>query len=179
MRSGSVIGVAAMLAATCAAAADVQTTADPQADLARYRTYVFLEGEPGAKGGSTDKLARDRLQRMIATRLGTKGYAPAKKGETADLGVHYSGHVVPKQRVLVVGRPGPYDYNWGRSEIGGVDTLDYREGTLFVDLVDLGKNQLLWRARISEAFTAGYSEDNWKKVDKALVQAFEKVPARR
>lgn len=48
-----------------------------------------------------------------------------------------------------------------------------------MDLVDLGKNQLLWRARISDVFSAGYSEDNWKKVDRALVEAFKNVPQRR
>ncbi len=170
---------AAMLLPVRAAAAEVQTTADPQADLSRYGTFVFLEADPGAPGAITDKLARDRLRHMIGIRLGTKGYAPAKKGETAELGVHYSGQVVPKQRALMVGRPGPYDYSWGRADIGGYDTTAYREGTLFVDLVDLGKSHLLWRARISDVFSAGYSEENWKKVDRALVEAFKSVPQRR
>jgi hypothetical protein len=57
--------------------------------------------------------------------------------------------------------------------------VDYRQGTLFVDLVDLAKRRLLWRTRISEALSAGYSEDNWKKIDRALGEAFEGLPARR
>ena len=130
---------------------------DPQADYLRYRTYVFLEGGPKTEGAITDKLVNDRLRHMIAVRLGARGYAPAASGQPADLGVHYSGKVVPKQSVLMVGRPGPYDYSWGRTEIGGYDTMDYREGTLYIDLVDLATNRLLWRARISEAFSAGYS----------------------
>ena len=171
--------VAAMLLPACATAAEVQTTVDPQADLSRYATFVFLEADPGSPGAITDKLARNRLRHMLEIRMGTKGYAPAKKGETADLGVHYSGQVVPKQRTLMVGRSGYYDYSWGRTEIGGYDTTTYREGTLFVDIVDLSKNQLLWRARISDAFSAGYSDDNLKKVDRALVEAFKSVPQRK
>jgi hypothetical protein len=48
--AGNVLAAAAMLLAACATAAEVQTTVDPQADLSRYRTFVFLEGDPGAPG---------------------------------------------------------------------------------------------------------------------------------
>ncbi|MNC87462.1 hypothetical protein D3C83_31900 [compost metagenome] len=79
----------------------------------------------------------------------------------------------------MTGRPGPYSYNWGRTELGGQDTFDYREGTLIVDLVDLSGNRLLWRTRIQQALTASYSEENWKKVDRALGEAFRKLPQSR
>jgi hypothetical protein len=162
-----------------AAAADVRTTVDSQADLGKYGTFTFLESAPKEKGAITDARVNSRLRYMIATHLGKRGYQPAPPGQAGDLGVHFTGHVEPKQRVLMTGRPGPYSYNWGRSELGGTDTFDYREGTLIVDLVDLAKGQLLWRTRIQEAFSAGYSEENWKKVDRALADAFGKLPSRR
>ena len=170
---------AAALLAACAAPPGIQTTLDPQADISRYRTFVFLEGGPKTEGAITDKRVNDRLRHMIAVRLGARGYVPAASGQPADLGVHYAGKVVPKQSVLMVGRPGPYDYSWGRTELGGYDTMDYREGTLYIDLVELATNRLVWRSRISEAFSAGYCEDNWKKLESALEQAFEKLPTRR
>jgi hypothetical protein len=177
--AGSFLIAAAMLLASCAAPPKVQTTADPQADLSRYRTFAFLDSDPKAAGGITDKLANDRLRRMISSQLGTRGYVPVASAGTADLGVHYSGRVAEKQSVLMVGRPGPYDYSWGRTELGGYSTMDYREGALFIDIVDLAKNQLLWRTQISEAFSAGYSDENWQKVDRALDEAFKNVPQRR
>ncbi len=170
---------AAALLAACAAPPGIQTTLDPQADISRYRTYAFLEGGPKTEGAITDKRVNDRLRHMIAVRLGASGYVPAASGQPADLGVHYAGKVVPKQSVLMVGRPGPYDYSWGRTELGGYDTLDYREGTLYIDLVELATSRLVWRSRVSEALSAGYSEDNWKKLESALEQAFEKLPTRR
>jgi hypothetical protein len=176
---GLLIG-AGLLLASCAATDDkVQTTVDPQMDLARYRTYAFLEAGPKTEGGIMDKRVHDRLRHMIAVRLGMRGYVPAAQGQPADLGVHFSGKVVPKQSVLMVGRPGPYDYSWGRTELGGYDTLSYREGTLYLDLVDLAQNRLVWRTRVTEALSAGYSEDNWKKIERALDDAFERVPQRR
>ena len=170
---------AAPLLAACAAPAGIQTTLDPQADISRYRTYAFLEGGPKTEGAITDKRVNERLRHIIAVRLGASGYVPAALGQPADLGVHYAGKVVPKQSVLMVGRPGPYDYSWGRTELGGYDTLDYREGTLYIDLVELATNRLVWRSRVSEALSVGYTEDNWKKLESALEQAFEKLPTRR
>lgn len=177
-RLSCVIMAAFLLMARVAGAADIRTTVDPQADLGKYRTFVFLQADPKDKGAITDKMALERLRGMIAAHLGKRGYQPVEPGKSADLGVHFSGHVVPKQSVLMTGRPGPYSYNWGRAELGGQDTFDYREGTLIVDLVDVSKNQLLWRTRIAEALTASYSEENWKKMDRALGESFKKLPAR-
>ncbi len=177
-RFACVIASAILLAAPVASAADVRTTVDPAADFSRYRTYTFLQSDPKEKGAITDAKARERLQSLIARQLNARGYKPAAPGQAGDLGVHFSGHAIAKQRVLMTGRPDPYSYGWGRAELGGQSTLDYREGTLFVDLVDLSKGQLLWRTRISEALTAGYSEENWKKADRALGEAFKKLPPR-
>ena len=175
------IAAAALVLVTAQAAwaADVRTTADPAADLTRYPTFTFLEPDPKAKGAIADKAVRERLRYMIAQHLNKRGYRPAPPGKTGELGVSFSGHAVAKQSVLMVGRASPYSYGWGSQEIGGTDTMDYREGNLVIDLVDLAKGQLLWRARITEALTAGYSEENWKKADKALAEAFAKLPARK
>ncbi len=167
-----------LLTAGAAFAADIQTRADPAADFAKYRTFTFFQPDPKEKGAITDPKVRERLQYMIARNLNARGYKPAAPGQTGDLGVHFSGHAVPKQRVLMTGRPGPYSYGWGHTELGGQSTYDYREGTLFVDLVDLSGSQLLWRARITEALTTGYSEENWKKAERALGEAFKKLPSR-
>ena len=138
-----------------------------------------MQGDPTDKGVIADKRVQERLRQMVGRQLMDKGYTPAAPKQEAQLGVNISGHVVPKQRVFVTGRPGPYDYNWGRTEIGGQTTQDYREGTIFVDVVDLAQGRLLWRAHITEAFTSGYSDENWKKADRAIAQAFKEFPARR
>jgi hypothetical protein len=180
MRSTFLVAAALALATSQAGwAADVKTAMDPGADLPRYGTFTFLEPDPKAKGAITDKQVRERLRYMIAVHLNSRGYKPAPPGKTGELGVHFSGHAQAKERALMTGRPGPYSYGWGHTEVGGYSTMDYREGNLVVDLVDLSKGQLLWRAQIQQALTAGYSEENWKKADKALAEAFKNLPARR
>jgi hypothetical protein len=178
MRGRLLFAAVLLVAAQGVSAADVKTTVDPSADLSRYPTFTFLQSDPKARGALNDPKVYDRLRYMIAVHLNSRGYRPAPPGKTGELGVHFSGSAAPKQSVLMVGRAGPYDYGWGNQELGGTDTLDAREGNVVVDLVDLAKGRLLWRARITEALTAGYSEENWKKAEKALAEAFAKLPAR-
>src|SRR5262245_9482078 len=111
--------IAAALLVGCAATPDVETTVDSQANFASYRTFSFLDSAPKAAGAITDERVNSRLRGMISSHLVSRGYTPAAPGQAGDLGVHYAGRVEPKQSVLVVGRPGPYDYSWGRSELGG------------------------------------------------------------
>ena len=179
MNIRTLLAIGVLLWSGCAAAADVQTTVDPGANLTGYRAYAFLNVDPKAAGAITDAQVQRRIQSLLARHLNAKGYTAAAPGETADLGVHYSAQVVAKQRALMVGTRGPYSYSWGRTEFDGSSTLDYRQGTLFVDLVDLAKGQLLWRTRVSEALSASYSEENWKKIDRALGEAFKKLPPRQ
>jgi len=170
---------AILLLSACATAPDFQAGLEPGADPGKYRTFAFVQGDTKEVGAITDSLAQRRLQQMVARQLTDRGYVAAAPGQPAQLGVNVAGHVVPKQRVFVTGSPTPYDYHWGQIEQGGTTTVDYRQGTLYVDLVDLGQSRLLWRARISEALTPGYSEENWQKVERALGEAFKSLPVHR
>ena len=156
IRAAWVVAVIALVA--CASAPDIQTTFDFQADLAKYRTFAFVQGDPKANGAITDQQVRGRLEQLIANQLKARGYAQAAEGQTADLAVHFAGHMTPKQQVFMAGRPGPYDYGWGRAQAGGYESMDYRQGTLIIDLVDLPRGQLLWRTRISELSLIHISE---------------------
>ena len=138
------------LLTACASAPDVQTSVAPGADPAKYRTFTFAQANAGATGAITDNRVHDRVRYMIAEQLVSRGYFPAPPGQAADLGVHFAGHVDPKHEILVVGRPGPYTYGWGPSEVGGYQSVDYRQGTLFVDVFHVEDRRLLWRARISD-----------------------------
>jgi len=179
MKKPAFLAAMAILISTCVTAADVRTNRDPDGDPGKYRLYAFVQGDAKDKGVISDARVQERLQRMVGRQLMAKGYTPAAPGQEGQLGINIAGHVVPKQRVFMTGRPGPYDYNWGRTEVGGYTTEEYREGTVFVDVVDLAQGRLLWRARIAEAFTAGYSDENWQKADRAIAQAFKDFPARR
>lgn len=164
--------------AACAAAPNIQITSDPKADLSKFTTYAFVNSDPKEPGTITDPMVRQRLANMIAAQLSTRGYQMAAQGQAPSLAVHFTGSVTQQQRVFMEG-PGQgfYGYGW-RQDMGGFDTSTYRKGTLTVDLIDPRQKQLVWQARISEALTESYSEENFARIERALATAFKDLPAR-
>ena len=168
-----------LVLAACASGPNFQTVTDPRADLSKYTTYAFVNSDPKEAGAITDPMLRRRLADMIAAQLSTRGYQIAAQGQAPTLAVHFTGSVSQQQRVFMEG-PGQgfYGYGW-RQDMGGFDTSNYRKGTLTVDLVDPRQKQLVWQARISEALTESYSEENFARIERAVAAAFKELPAAR
>ena len=66
-------------------------------------------------------------------------------------------------------------YGWGVSYGGGVTTVEYKEGTLILDLVESAKKQLVWRATIVGTLQDS-AEQNTELGNKAIAKAFEDYP---
>jgi len=164
--------------AACASSPDIQITTDPKADLSKFTTFAFVNADAKEPGTITDPMVRQRLANMIAAQLSTRGYQIAAQGQAPTLAVHFTGSVSQQQRVFMEG-PGQgfYGYGW-RQDMGGFDTANYRKGTLTVDLIDPKQKQLVWQARISEALTESYSEENFTRIERAIAAAFKDLPAR-
>src|SRR4051812_46458564 len=169
-------GFAAGLFVLICAAPFAHSADEPAADVGKYLTFSFVAGDPKQAGVVADKQVRHRLQQMVTKQLMNKGYKPAAPGQRAELGINLAGRLVDKQRIFVVGNPTPYNYHRGRVEPGGYETVEYREGTVQVDFVDLAQSRLVWNTQFTQALSAGYSEENWKKVERALAGAFKALP---
>jgi len=179
LRRICLIAAIGLLAACAAAPPAVHTYAAPGTQVEKFRTFAFVQGDLKEAGAIADARVRERLQYQIAVHLGSRGYTPAPPGRAADLGVHYVGRVEQAQRELMTGYPGLYEHRGGNVDLGGISTGDYRQGTLVIDLFDRAGKQLVWRATISEGFAASYTEENWKKIDRALGEAFKDLPKPR
>ena len=60
----------------------------------------------------------------------------------------------------------------------GTSTVNVREvpvGTLIVDLVDAGRNELVWRA-VDSGFVSNNPDKNVKYVQKSVIKMFKKYP---
>ena len=175
----SLAGVVLGLLAACASAPNVSSTLVPGADPGKYRTFVFIEADTKPIGVMADSQVQRRLQQLVASQLAAKGYTPVAGDARAELGVSIAGQVVAKERVLMAGSPGAYDEHRGRVERGGYQTTDYREGTLYIDIIDLAQSKPMWSTQFIETLSAGYSDENWNRVDRALDEAFKNLPAHR
>lgn len=160
----------------------VQTDHDPTADFSSFKTFAFAGPAEMNKGGIYDNsLMQKRIESAVARELTAKGLRQVGLDEPQDLRVHYWVTVLDKQRLESGGTSvgvarGPYGgYGWGAGYGGGVTTVDYKEGTLILDLIEPTKKQLVWRATIVGTLQDS-TKDNVELGNKAIAEAFESYP---
>ena len=174
-----------MVLAVCLSACSafkVQTDHDPTADFSSFKTFAFAGPAEMNKGGIYDNsLRQKRIESAVARELVGKGLRQVSLDEPQDLRVHYWVNVQDKQRLESGGTSigvarGPYGgYGWGAGYGGGVTTVDYKEGTLILDLIEPAKKQLVWRATIVGTLQES-TKDNVELGNKAIAKAFESYP---
>ena len=121
-----------------------------------------------------------RIESAVVRELTAKGLRQVGINEHPDLLVHYWVNVQDKQRLESSGtsvgmRRYGGGYGWGAGYGGGVTTVEYKEGTLILDLVEPAKKQLVWRATIVGTLQDS-SEENVELGNKAIAEAFENYP---
>jgi Domain of unknown function (DUF4136) len=160
----------------------VNTDYDQTADFSSFKTFAFAGPAEMNRGGIYDNsLMQKRVESAVVRQLTTKGLRQVAVDEPQDLLVHYWVNVQDKQRLESGGTSvgvarGPYGgYGWGAGYGGGVTTVDYREGTLIVDLIEAAKKQLVWRATIVGTLQDS-SLENVELGNEAIAKAFQNYP---
>ena len=128
----------------CATGPKIRVDMDPGTDLRSYKTFAFFE--PASTDGTQyTTLISARLKQSTRAQLERLGFVYAEA--EPDLRVNFFLKVVNKQEIRTSG--GYYGYRANRYGTWAgypyVDTVEYREGTLSVDLVDTKRRQLVWQ----------------------------------
>jgi hypothetical protein len=160
----------------------VQTDHDATADFSAFKTFAFGGPAEMNKGGIYDNsLMQKRIEAAVVRELTAKGLRQVAVDEPQDLLVHYWVNVLDKQRLESGGTSvgvarGPYGgYGWGAGYGGGVTTVDYKEGTLILDLIEPSRKQLVWRATIVGTLEES-TKDNVELANEAIAKAFQDYP---
>lgn len=125
---------------------------DPSADFASYKTYKWYEGNP-IEGDALVQypLVQRRLASSVEKTLASKGFVKIVQGD-ADFIVILHAALSEKTQLNTTstggyGGYGGYGrYGWGGT--GGMSTtqvVTYDEATLAIDIVDSGREELVWR----------------------------------
>jgi hypothetical protein len=164
------------------------TNYDPNAvqALDSWRTYAWLPMKEGADPRVYNPIFQARVQQAVDRELQSRGYR--KVEENPDFRVGWHGAIDEKVDVDYVNTA--YGYGWspwydpfyGPGAYGGAGMTtpvvrEYREGTLILDVVDAGSNNLVWRgtaqAELSENTDAQKSQ---KRINEAVDKLLEKFP---
>ncbi|GAB5550110.1 MAG: DUF4136 domain-containing protein [Sandaracinaceae bacterium] len=145
------LGAVLLFVGGCSSSLRVASDFDEHADFSSYTTYDWVVppsgvGEPLA-GYPTLAVT---IKRAIEDDLAAKGYQ--KVDEAPDFYVTY--HAAAEQRLT----PATFD-RWGYRRPGrpggGRPPSTYDVGTLVIDIVDSGTNELVWRGSATDVVSVG------------------------
>ena len=134
-----------LLLASCNAVR-VNSDFDKNVDFNQFKTYAFYK--TGIDKVEISDLDKKRILRSIDNLMQKKGFT---KSETPDLLVNI--FTKEKQQIDVNQFNMGWGYGWGMGwnpwMWGGNNTMvnSYTEGTLYIDLIDAKKNEMVWQGQ--------------------------------
>jgi len=148
---------------------------DREATFASYKTYAFTQEANELQVGDIN---RKRIIDAVSSELALKGFTVSDQPDVLiDLKINAQQKETATAHTTG-GYGAGYGYRWG----GGfstttIDVDQYVEGTLFVDMIDASKKQLVWQGRAVGTLDPDASaEKREKNIKYAVKQIFTKYP---
>ena len=158
-----------VLIASCSSV-KVASDYDKAADFNQYKTFAFFK--TGIDKAEISDLDKRRMLRAIESEMMAKGFT---KSENPDLLV--SIFTKSRDKVNVYNNNygyGPYGYGWGWSpyywNAGYNNVSTSTEGTLYVDLIDANKKELVW-----QGMGVGYLSERMDKKEERIKEFVAKI----
>lgn len=169
-----------VLLATACSSLKVTSDYDGQVDFARYKTYAFSEDSQKLPVGD---LNRGRILAAVEKELSAKGFTKSDNPDVL-IDMHVKAQQKTEATATTTG-PGYYGGPWRYGYGGGFSTTtinynDYIEGTLFVNIVDVGAQKIVWQGRATRTLDGdANAEKREKNINYAVQQIFTKYPPKK
>lgn len=157
----------------------VSSDFDREANFDGYKTYAFTKEAGEIK---VDDINRKRIMDAVSDELAAKGFT---RSDEPDVLIDMNLLAERKQSATATTTPtyygAGYRYGWG----GGFSTTsinveNYLEGTLFVDMIDASRKQLVWQGRaIGTINPDAAAEKREANIKNAVKQIFTTYPPRK
>jgi hypothetical protein len=171
----STVGVGA-----CGGGVAVNSDYDPGADFASYSTYAWAERTDRGDDDPRvyNAITMQRVKTAVDRALGAKGYTEASGA--ADFYVAWHGAIEGQMSYQTINSHYGYGWGWyGGMGVGTSNTYvnEWDEGTLLVDIVDAGTNQLVWRGTATGTVEPDLSpQESQARLDDAAAKLLQTFP---
>tara|TARA_R110000764_G_scaffold231145_1_gene322659 strand:+ start:691 stop:1389 length:699 start_codon:yes stop_codon:yes gene_type:complete len=150
---------AVLLLAACQGAA-VQPDYDASRDFSGYRTWQFEEPAVSYRPENDPRLAgeltTERVKASVSNQMELRGLRPPVDGQSADLKVKTFLIVENRQDNVTTSFGGYWGTGWGGFWGGPsiqTQSIDYKELTLQIDMLDSSDGKLVWRGSESDTLS--------------------------
>lgn len=164
-----------LVVATSCSSVKVAADYDKNANFNEYKTFAFFK--TGIDKAEISDLDKRRILRAIESELMAKGFT---KSENPDLLV--SIFTKSRDKVNVYNNAygyGPYGYGWGWSPYywnSGYNSVSTStEGTLYVDLIDANKKELVWQG-MGVGYISQRMDKKEERIKEFVANIMEKYP---
>jgi hypothetical protein len=168
---------AATIVAGCASGPNIRVDKDPAVDLKTYKTFGFFE-RPATDRGRYSTLMTARLQHATRQELERLGYSYDQR--SPHLRVNFFVNIGERQEIRSTPAPSGFYRYRGYAAWGGypnVETVQYKAGTLSIDLVDAKQNRLVWQGLAEGKVPRDAAKNPDAAVDAVVEEIFRKFPS--
>ena len=154
----------------------VTTDYDTKVDFNQYKTFAFYK--TGIDKASISDLDKKRIMRAVETELLAKGMTKSNNPD-----VLVSLFTKSRERININENNYGLGYGWGWNPWmwGGANRLNvnqYTEGTLFLDILDAKKKELVWQGIGTGALKMSNIEKREARIKEFVKEIMVKYPPR-
>ena len=167
--------------ASCGPSITVSSDYDKNADFASFKTFNFTDEVDKLQISS---LNLQRAKDAITAELAKKGVTKASSNPDLLCDIKVRAHMEQSATATTTGSPyygAGYRYGWGGGfSTTSVNVENYTVGTVFIDLIDAKKSQLVWQGRGQKTVDESASaEKREKRINEGIARIFEKYPPKK
>jgi hypothetical protein len=176
MKRVLILATILIVAASCSTI-KVTSDFDRSAGFASYTTYAFT---PEAMNLPLDDINKNRVLRAIESELALKGFT--KTSATPDVLIDVNIKAEQKTTATASNTGGYYGRGYRFGYGGGFTTTTinydtYTDGTMFIDMIDAKKQQLVWQGRGTKTLDPDASQQKREEnINYAVKEIFKKYP---
>ena len=168
-----------LITAVSCSSIKVTSDFDSTANFAAYKTFAFTDQ---ALNIQLDDLNKNRILKAVEAELGLKGFTKSETNPDVLIDVVLKGEQKQTATATTSGYGGYYGAGYRYGYGGGFSTTSinyetYVDGTLFIDMIDASKNQLVWQGRGTKTLNPDASQKQREEnINYSVKQIFMQYP---
>ncbi|MCK6371695.1 MAG: DUF4136 domain-containing protein [Gammaproteobacteria bacterium] len=178
------IGLASLVLAACASGPEVRVDADPSVRITDYRSFGFFDPLATDKAGYST-LVTSRLKEATRRELESRGYR--YDAVNPELLVNFQLNVEDRSEIRSTPSAGGYyggyygyrSYGAWAGYPADIQTINYKQGTLNIDVVDAGRKALVWQSFAEGRIKKKSMENPGPAIDQTVTLLLADFPSLR
>lgn len=163
-----------LITAVSCSTVKVSSDFDKTANFAAYKTFTYTDETLAMP---IDDINRNRVLNLVTAEMAAKGFTKSETNPDVWIDINIKTQTQQTATASTTGTGG-YGYRYGRYGYGGgfstttINYDTYTDGTMFIDMIDAAKKQLVWQGRGTKTLEEDASQ---KRREENLAYAIKQI----